>query len=157
MAFVPPVAKDKIATLTDDDVRQVDGKSLAAAERDENWDKEFEARVAKMPAAGAIINDLKDPNIASNRGKDEDIKSRFNALLSDVERIAAFNGGTRVEQSQIEANKPRLKAIFMFLGPDFQKAHKRAKDGQAIKPFKASSLQRADFIVKYVGSLKIRG
>lgn len=154
MAFVAPIAKDKLATTSDDDIRQIDGKALASSERDAEWDKAFEDRVSKIAAVGSIVNDLKNPGIANDRSKDKDILARYAALLSDVERIGAFNAGTRVEQSQIEANKPRLKAIFMFLGPELQKAHKRAKDGQAIKPFKSSALLRADREVKFVKALK---
>ncbi len=154
MAFVPPIPKDKLATTSDDDLRQIDGKVLAGSERDEEWDKAFEARVSNIPAVGGIVNDLKNPTIADDRSKDKGILDRFAALISDVERIGAFNAGTRVEQSQIEANKPRLKAIFLFLGPEFQKAHKRAKDGQAIKPFKANALLRADRTVSFVRSAK---
>lgn len=154
MAFIPPIAKDKLATTSDDDLRQIDGKALAGPERDEEWDKAFETRVSTIPAVASIVNDLKNPGIATDRSKDSDILNRFNALISDVERIGAFNAGTRVEQSQIEPNKPRLKAIFLFLGPEFQKSHKRAKDGQAIKPFKSSALLRADRPVTFVKTIK---
>jgi hypothetical protein len=154
MVFIAPIAKDKLATTSDDDLRQIDGKSLTGSERDEDWDKAFEVRVSNIPAVSSIVNDLKNPGIANDRSKDKDILNRYAALLSDVERIGAFNAGTRVEQSQIEANKPRLKAIFMFLGPEFQKAYKRAKDGQAIRPFKISALLRADREVKFVKPAK---
>ncbi len=154
MAFAAPIAKDKLATTSDDDIRQIPGTALASAERDEEWDKALEARVGKIAACGAIIAELNNGAIVNDRGKDKDIIARYNALLSDVERIAVFNAGTRVEQSQIAPNKPRLKAVFQFLGPEFQKAHKRAKDGQAIKPFKASSLLKADRDVKFVKALK---
>lgn len=150
MAFAAPIAKDKLAATSDDDIRQIPGSALAATDRDEEWDKALEARVKNIPAAGAIINELNNAAIINDRSKDADIIARFNALLSDVERIAVFNGGTRVEQSQIEANKPRLKAVFQFLGPEFQKAHKRAKEGQAIKPFKSSALFKADRVVSFV-------
>lgn len=150
MAFAAPIAKDKLATSTDDQIRQIPGQSLASADRDDDWDKAFEARVAKIAACGALINELKSPSIANDRSKDKDFLSRYDALQSDVERIGVFNGGTRVEQSQIEANKPRLKAVFLFLGPEFQKVHKRAKDGQAIKPFKASTLLIANKEVRFI-------
>jgi hypothetical protein len=154
MAFAAPIAKDKLAAATDDAIRQIPGTAMAASDRDEEWDKALEARVKNIPAAGAIMNDISNEAIANDRSRDADIIARFNALLSDVERIAVFNGGTRVEQSQITPNKPRLKAVFQFLGPEFQKAYKRAEKGQAIKPFKASALFKADRDVKFVKSVK---
>lgn len=150
MAFVPPIAKDKLASTSDDEIRQLSGDVMSSSERDEEWDKALEDRVKNIPAAGSIISDLTNETIANDRSKDSDILARFDALLSDVERIVVFNAGTRVEQSQISANKPRLKAVFQFLGPEFQKAHKRAKDNQPIRPFKQSSLVTANMAVNFI-------
>lgn len=149
MPSSPPIPKDMLPLSTPEQIRAIKGSVLTATDRDTEWDKAFEARVALLPGCDRIVGELKNPAIADDRSKDDDIKKRYNALPSDVERIGTFGAGTRVEESAIPANKPRLKAVFLFLGPEFQAAYKRAKNGNEIKPVSLADRQTADRNVRF--------
>jgi hypothetical protein len=139
MTFIPLIPRDKLTFMTDDEIRGIDAMILTSTDRDPDWDAAFEARVSIIPGCDSLILDLKDPIIMTDRTKDESIKKRYSALLSDVERITVFGAGTRVATDKIIENKARLSVIFLLLGPDFQQAHSRAKSGMGMKNAPTSS------------------
>lgn len=151
MAFVAPIAKDRLPTATIEQIRAIPGSALTSKERDEAWDKAFEARVAVLAATAPLFNLLMAASLANDRKNDESLQVKYKALLSDAERIGVFGAATRLPDSNQEAQKPRVKAVFLVIGPAFQEAYKRAKAGQEIRPVSIVERQFADRGVRFTG------
>lgn len=149
MAFLAPIAKDKLPIATVEQIQGIPGSALTSKDRDEEWDKAFEARVAALPATSELVNLLRAPSLADDRKNDESLQAKFKALRSDAERIGVFGAATRLPASNQESQKPRVKAVFLVIGPAFQEAYKRAKEGNEIRPMTIVERQSADRAVRF--------
>lgn len=148
IVYDPPVEKLKTASIND--IRNLSGIMLSTTERSKEWDDIFISKINEFSETNFLVLKLKNNSIINNRENDTTIINEYNSLLSDSERIGVFMASTSIEENALNDEKPRLKAIFLFLGPHFQEAHKRAKDGYEIKPIYLSEIQGADKTVNFV-------
>lgn len=140
---------ENLPVATIEDIRAIPGQRLTITPHDENWDKAFEARIAQLPETAGILSSLLDPSFASDRSNDEKLKKDYAALASDVERIGVFNASIRVSPEEQDAQKHRIKAIFMTIGPLFQEAYKRAEKNQEIAPVDIDTFVFSDRIIRF--------